>query len=100
MSITLELPPQTEAALKSEADRNGIPQEEVAAQLIQNGVKSKPLTAREVMALPPDKRRAYMEAAADAAAPLYEADLAKPPAERELTAFTILDSEPFLDYDE
>ena len=38
-----------------------------------------------------------MKAAAEDAAPLYAADLALPADERELTAFTALDGEPFYD---
>lgn len=46
------------------------------------------------------ERRRILAAAAEAAAPAYEADLARPVAERELTAFTALDGEPFLDPDD
>ncbi len=51
-------------------------------------------TLRELKALPKDQREAIMQAQASAAAPLYQRDLALPPAERELTAFSVLD-----DYD-
>lgn len=51
-------------------------------------------TLRELKALPKDQREAIMQAQAAAAAPLYQGDLSLPPAERELTAFSVLD-----DYD-
>ena len=38
-----------------------------------------------------------MAAAAEDAAELYDSDLALPPCERELTVFTALDGEPFLE---
>lgn len=55
------------------------------------------IDAAYLLTLPDAERDRIMEAAAAAAAPLYEADLALPVAERELTAFTALDGEPFLD---
>ena len=42
-----------------------------------------------------ERNRILVEAAAEAA-PEYEADLALPVGERELTAFTALDGEPFI----
>jgi len=53
--------------------------------------------AAYLLTLPSAERNRIMEQAAEAAAPEYEADLALPVAERELTAFTALDGEPFLD---
>lgn len=50
-----------------------------------------------LLSLPKAERDRIMEAQAIHAAPLYEADLALPVAERELTAFTALDGEPFLE---
>ena len=51
-------------------------------------------TARELLSLPRDERRRIAEAQAALAAPMYEADLALPAHERELTAFESLN-----DYD-
>ena len=67
--------------------------------LVSRFSKSRSLTARELLSLPADKRDAYLRAAAEDAAPLYEADLALPPSERELTALTALDGEPLHEYD-
>ncbi len=50
-----------------------------------------------LMSLPKAERYRIMEAQATHAAPLYEADLALPVAERELTAFTALDDDPILE---
>ena len=58
------------------------------------------MTVRELLKAPREVRDAYMRAAAEDAAPLYNADLALPPAERELTAFTILDGEPIYEYED
>ena len=50
-----------------------------------------------LLSLPKVERDRILEAQAIHAAPLYEADLALPVAERELTAFTALDGEHFLE---
>jgi hypothetical protein len=44
-----------------------------------------------VSSLPPEEQDRMMAAAAEGAADLYNADLARPVQERELTAFTALD---------
>ena len=53
--------------------------------------------AATLLTLPRAERNRILASAAEAAAPEYEADLARPAAERELTAFTALDGEPFLE---
>lgn len=53
--------------------------------------------AAYLLTLPRAERDRILALAAEEAAPEYEADLALPVAERELTAFTALDGEPFLD---
>ena len=50
-----------------------------------------------LLSLPKAERNQIMEAQAALAAPLYEADLALPVSERELTAFTALDGDPILE---
>lgn len=40
MSLTLDLDPRTEAALRAEAERSGVEPEQLAAQLIQERVAS------------------------------------------------------------
>ncbi len=84
MSMTIVLAPQVEAALQVEAARNGVAAEELASRVISREFQARPPTAHELMLLPSEQRAAYLEAAAEAAAPLYTADLAKPAAEREL----------------
>ncbi len=54
-------------------------------------------TARELLALHPEDRAPYVAAAAAAIEEDYRSDLARPAAERELTAFSALDEEPFHD---
>lgn len=53
--------------------------------------------AAYLLTLPRTERRRILASAAEVAAPFYEADLTRPSAERELTAFTALDGEPFMD---
>lgn len=55
------------------------------------------LDAAYLLTLPRAERNRILAKAAEAAAPEYEADLARPVSERELTAFTALDGEPFLE---
>lgn len=55
-------------------------------------------SARYLMTLSPEEREPFLEAAAADALPLYEADLARPEAERTLTAD--LESGEFYDYPE
>ncbi len=58
------------------------------------------MDAAYLLTLPRAERYRLLAKAAEAAAPEYEADLARPVAERELTAFTALDGEPFFDEEE
>lgn len=53
--------------------------------------------AAYLLTLPRAERKRFLEEAAAKAAPEYEADLALPVRERELTAFSALDGEPFFD---
>jgi len=53
------------------------------------------MDAAYLLSLPRTERNRILAIAAESAAPLYEADLALPVAERDLTAFTALDGEPF-----
>ena len=55
--------------------------------------------AAYLLTLPRAARHHILAQAAEAAAPDYEADLALPAGERELTSFTALDGEPFLEDD-
>jgi hypothetical protein len=55
------------------------------------------LTPRQLMKLPREQRRAALAASAKIMTPIYNEDLAKPVAERDLTAFTALDGEPVLE---
>ncbi len=99
MTLTIELSPEEETRLNAEAAQRGLELSEYVRRVVQEAAPRR-LTARELMRLPREERRKILEIAVESAAPLYAADLALPPIERELTAFTILDSEPFLDYDE
>jgi hypothetical protein len=54
-------------------------------------------SARYLMTLTPEEREPFLEAAVTSALPLYEADMLKPEAARELTAD--LETGDFYDYD-
>jgi hypothetical protein len=94
MTLIIEMNPEVEARLQEAAARHGVPVAEYAKGLLERQVL--PLALR-VSALPPDQQDQAVAAAADDAAELYRADLALPPRERELTAFTVLDGEEFPD---
>lgn len=122
MTLTLELPEDLEARLTAEAARLGLPVNDYALQLLRScppadaratfavesssaggasgveeaRVRSAP-TARELLAMPAEERRRVLVAQAIDAEGLYRADLERPIRARELTALTILDSEPFDD---
>ena len=57
----------------------------------------KQVDAAYLLTLPRTERNRLLAEAAAKAAPEYEADLALPVSERDLTAFTALDGEPFFD---
>jgi hypothetical protein len=106
----LELPPDIENGLREKAARNGqdvtdylrkILDEQGSAgeghELAGNGNRPRESDPAYLLSLPKAERDRIMEAQAALAAPLYEADLALPVAERELTAFTALDGDPILE---
>src|ERR1051326_6995943 len=78
--------------------KNGRPYAVLVSQQEYERLTHRP-TARELLAMPREVRAPYLQASAAAMEAEYRGDLAKPIAERELTAFTALDCEPFLDPD-
>ncbi len=95
MSLTLTR--EQEAKLQRKAARLGKPVEVVLNELLEEQETPAP-TARQLLALPKAERARILRAQAEQAAEEYETDLARPAAERELTAFTALDGETFYDY--
>jgi hypothetical protein len=95
MSFTLTR--QQEAKLQRKAARLGKPVEVVLNELLDEEETLAP-TARQLLSLPKVERARILRAQAERAAVEYETDLARPAAERELTAFTALDGETFYDY--
>lgn len=105
MTVTLQLTPEQEHRLRARAARHG---QDVVTYLLavaerETETEPRPLTADPgyLMTLPLPERRRILAEQAEKAAPLYEADLALPPHERELTAFTALDGvDPILEPEE
>jgi len=95
----INLAPEWEQVLQVEAARHGREAADHAAALIQERLRA----AREadpayLLTLPTEEQDRILAAQAEQVAPLYEADLALPPHERELTAFTALDGvDPILE---
>ena len=98
MSQTLQRDEQAlEQSLKTLLAAHGY--EQVLSHLVQIAKSEhQPMpTARYLMTLTPEEREPFLEAAVTDALPLYEADRAKPEAERELTAD--LETGDFHDYE-
>ena len=95
MSLTLTR--EQEVKLQRKAARLGKPVEVVLDEFLEEPGQPA-LSARQLLTLPKAERARIIRAQAEQAAVEYEADLARPAAERELTAFTALDGEAFYDY--
>ena len=92
MTLTLDIPPDTERVLLEAAHLQGKTPEQLAAETLQVSfaVPQAYPAARQLLAMPEAERDRYLSEAAAHAAPLYEADLALPPEQRELTAITAI----------
>lgn len=96
MTITLELAPDVESRLNETAHRQGKTPEQLAGETLHASfaAQSGPYpTARQLLAMPAAERSRYLAEAAAHAAPLYEADLALPPEQRELTAIIAIEDD-------
>ena len=99
MTITLDIRPEVEARLRDRAAAFGEDLTHYVQRIVElesTGVLEHRWDYNKLMSLPFDEQDRILAAAAETATPLYEADLALPPAERELTAFTALDGEDFV----
>ena len=98
--MNVELPPELEIRIQQEAQKQGVDATAYALQLLSHSLPPRRLSARELLRLPCAERDRYLARAAEDAAPLYNADLARPVVDRELTAFTALDGEPYIEDNE
>lgn len=94
MPLEIDVTPELEARLQEAASRRGVPVSEYAKAVLERQVL--PLAVR-VAALPIAEQDRLMSVAAEQAEELYADDLALPAGSRDLTAFTVLDSEKFDD---
>ena len=101
MTLTLDIPSETERVLLEAAHLQGKTPEQLAAEMLQASfaMPNAYPTARQLLAMPEAERDRYLSEAAAHAAPLYEADLALPPEQRELTAMTAIEDD-FCEYQE
>ena len=96
----LELPPELEDHLRKKAARNGLAVTDYLWQIVGemplkgdnremagNADRPRESDPFYLRSLPKEERDRIMEAQCEAAAPLYEADLALPVEQRELTAW-------------
>ena len=95
MSLTLTREQETKLQVK--AARLGKSVEVVLNDFLEEQEMQAP-TALQLLAMPKAERNRILRAQAESASTEYETDLARPVAERELTAFTALDDEPLHDY--
>lgn len=106
----IKLLPEIEHKLREKAARNGLDVNDLLRpfldepltqstpyKLVSGIERPREADPAYLLFLPKAERDRIMEAQAAHAAPLYEADLALPVAERELTAFTALDDDPILE---
>ncbi len=100
MSLIVDLSPEIEASLTERAQAEGKPLLEYVQNALEALVTPKEFDLKAFRALPREEQRRQLRAQAEDAAPMYEADLALPVHERELTAFSALDDDPFYEYPE
>ena len=98
MTITLNIAPAIKLALQKEAAKHGQDAATYAQTLLEERLRAAcESDPAYLLTLPIEERDRILEAQAEKAAPFYEADLALPVAERELTAFTALNDDPVLE---
>jgi len=96
MDQHLRLSPEVEAAVRAAASRHGLSVDDYLLTAIARDQPDQSSSARKLLARPPADRRGALALAAADAAPLYGQDLQRPAGERDLTAFTVLDTEDFI----
>ena len=103
MTLTIELTRESEEKICSAARQAGINPIEYAKRLIDAIPLALPLdlnrrySATELLKLAPAERSHYLRVAADRAANEYELDLIRPAHERDLTAFSAVSGNDYLD---
>jgi hypothetical protein len=97
--MIIELPAEIEMRLSVEAARRGQQPTELVTQLLERELMPKEFDLESLLALPRSEQEQVMTDAFDDAASLYNADLALPVSERELTAFTSLDRDELAEYE-
>ena len=100
MTLTIDLPTELETLVRRAAADLDLDESDYVRRLIEREVLPRIPTAKELLALSPEERGPYLATAAKALEEDYRSDLSRPAAERELTAFTALDGEPFHEDDE
>jgi hypothetical protein len=95
VQLTLNLTQEDQARLAAQAERQGLALEIYLEDILERLARLR--DARVLRLLPRNERNRLLAAQADEAAALYEEDLARPVAERELTALTALDGDPVYD---
>jgi hypothetical protein len=97
MALLLDLAPEIEHRLSVEAARRGQQPAEFITQLLRRELGPKEFDLNGLLTLPRHEQERIMQKSFDDAASDYNADLALPAAERELTSWTALDGDDFAD---
>jgi len=98
MTVMIDLPAEVEARLAEQARAEGKPLQEYLLGVLTELATPKEVDIKAFLALPREEQDRLLATAVAEAEPLYAADLALPPHERELTAFTALDGETLYEY--
>lgn len=88
MTITIELNEEEAAKLIRLTEEQGASPADAFRSWLAAVPPTHHLSARELLRLPKKDRETYLRSAAEDAAPLYAADLARPDHEKELTAIS------------
>ena len=94
--LSVSLTALAEKCLQIQAQQQGMSLPQYAQFILEQ--QSRIMDPYALRQLPRADRNRLMAQQAEEAAPLYEADLALPAEERELTAFTALNGDPIYDY--
>ena len=95
MTLILDIPSEVEGRLAEAARRQGKTPEQLVAETLRVSFAPPEAypTARQLLAMPEADRNRILSEAAAHAAPQYEADLALPPEQRELTAISAIEDD-------
>src|SRR2546421_50761 len=97
MTVQFTIKPEVQVELQAQARGRGMSIDEYVLSVLESLVPRKEFDLDALLALPRKEQSRILRQASSRAAPEYTMDMMRPPLERELTAFTALDDEDFMD---